>query len=323
MLTKKVAKVAEKYACINCDYSTSKKSSYNKHILTAKHILLTSVNKEVSQKVADFFECKKCDYRTSKQSNYNKHIMTAKHLSLMPATKSSDGILTCECCNKKYGSRVGLWAHKKKSCSNNNIPVCYEERSGGHENIIIRHDNFNAEIIIEMMKENQEFKSLIIEQQKENKELINKMAEITQNQLVVPTNITNNNTTNNNNQKFNLNFFLNETCKDAMNIQEFIENIKITFEDLLAIGNTGFVNGLSDIFLKQLRDLEVEKRPIHCTDSKRETIYLKANNRWNKDDKDSKQLKDAIEKVEYKNVASLHQWCAENPDSKINNSPNN
>ena len=289
--------------------------------MTAKHNLLTSVNKEVSQKVADFFECNKCDYRTSKQSNYNKHIMTAKHLSITPATKSSEYILACECCNKKYNSRVGLWAHKKKSCSNNMIQPCYEERSAEKENIT-RHDNFNVDFIIEMMKENQEFKSLIMEQQKENKELVNKMVEITQNQLVVPNTI-NNNTTNNNNQKFNLNFFLNETCKDAMNIQEFIENIKITFEDLLTVGNVGFVNGITDIFMKQLRDMDVEKRPIHCTDSKREIIYLKANNRWNKDDKENKQLKDAIEKVEYKNVASLHQWCAENPDSKINNTPNN
>jgi hypothetical protein len=108
-----------------------------------------------------------------------------------------------------------------------------------------------------------------------------------------------------------------------MNIQEFIENIKVTFDELMTIGNAGFVNGLSDIFIKRLRDLEVEKRPIHCTDSKRETIYLKDHNAWEKDDKENKKLKNIIEKVEYKNVAALHNWCGENPDSKINNTPNN
>ena len=120
-----------------------------------------------------------------------------------------------------------------------------------------------------------------------------------------------------------MNFFLNETCKDAMSIQEFIENIRITFEDLLTIGDAGFVNGVSDILVKQLRDLEMTKRPIHCTDSKRETIYLKEEAAWNKDDGDKTKLKQVIEKIEYKNVAALHNWCNENPDSRVNNTPNN
>ena len=138
-----------------------------------------------------------------------------------------------------------------------------------------------------------------------------------------PSNTINSNITNNNHQKFNLNFFLNETCKDAMNIQEFLENIRVTFEDLLTIGDAGFVAGVSDILIKQLRDLEVSKRPIHCTDSKRETIYLKENDAWNKDDKEKSRLKQIIEKVEYKNVASLREWCNENPDAKVNNTSNN
>ena len=108
-----------------------------------------------------------------------------------------------------------------------------------------------------------------------------------------------------------------------MSIQEFIENIRITFDDLLTIGNSGFVNGVSDIFIKQLRDLEVNKRPIHCTDSKRETIYFKEEDVWNKDDKDKTRLKQMIEKVEYRNVAALRDWCNDNPDAKVNNTPNN
>jgi hypothetical protein len=269
------------------------------------------------EKTVESFSCDFCNYRTSKKSDFNKHQLTAKHKRLTLANDVSetvnDGFL-CAVCSKRYESRVGLWSHKKKC-----FPVKTAEE---------KLPDTTTSIILELIKENQEFKSLLIEQmkenQKENKELMNKMAEITHQQLTTPANVTNNNNnTINNNQKFNLNFFLNETCKDAMNIQDFIDSIRVTFEDLNTIGNVGFVNGLSDIFIKQLRDLDVEKRPIHCTDSKRDTIYLKEKDSWNKDDKDKTRLKQIIEKIEYKNVAALHNWCNENPDSKVNNTPNN
>jgi hypothetical protein len=174
--------------------------------------------------------------------------------------------------------------------------------------------------MLDIINENREFKSLLIEQLKENKELMNKLIEVSSH----PTTINNNNNnTTNNNQKFNLNFFLNETCKDAMSIEEFINNIRITVEDLFTIGDAGFVNGVSDIFVKQLRDLDVSKRPIHCTDSKRDTIYLKENTAWNKDNQEKSKLKQIIERVEFKNVSALRDWCNDNPDSKINNTPNN
>jgi hypothetical protein len=341
MLTKKVAKVAQNFECNMCDYITSKKSSYDKHLLTAKHIRLIDVRKVAPEKVAHFYKCLFCHYSTSKKSSYGKHLLTAKHLLLTSPKKVADDKLICSLCSKKYNSRVGLWSHKKKCVADE---LCNEsEYSLSADRAISRDDEINnTGIIMEIIKENKEFKTLLIEQckntelqqkqseqqqqqllelQRENNTLINKMVEITQNQMTLPTTINNN--TINNNQKFNLNFFLNETCKDAMNINEFIENIKITFQDLLTIGNSGFVNGVSDILLKQLKDLDVTKRPIHCTDSKRETIYLKENNSWNKDNKENNKLKTAIEKVEYKNVAALQQWCNENPDSKVNNTTNN
>jgi hypothetical protein len=222
----------------------------------------------------------------------------------------------CDHCAKEYKSNNSLWYHKKK-CNLKKLS----------EPAISEPVKIPLEILIfDIIKENQEFKNLLIEQQKENKDLMNKMVEIAQQHLTIPTTVINNptmNNTTNNNQTFNLQLFLNETCKDAMNMQEFIDNIKITFEELLAIGNSGFVNGISDIFIKQLRDLEVNKRPIHCTDAKRETIYLKDQDSWNKDDKDKSQLKKMLEKIEYKNVAALHNWCNENPDAKVNNTPNN
>jgi hypothetical protein len=184
--------------------------------------------------------------------------------------------------------------------------------------------------VIDLINQNKEFKDLLMlqskqlmeqanQQSKTKDELINKLIE----REPANSTINSNNNTINNNQKFNLNFFLNETCKDAMTIQEFLDNIRITFEDLLLIGNSGFVNGVSDILIKQLRDMEVNKRPIHCTDSKRDTIYLKENAAWNKDDKDKTKLKKIIEKIEYRNVVALRDWCNENPDARVNNTPNN
>jgi len=250
--------------------------------------------------------------------------MTAKHKRVTNGSEEllkTTGANNVCICGKEYKNRHSLCRHKK-TCS-------YEEKTKPNtvSNII------DTSMIISIIKENQEIKNILMEQnkqvieqnkmvlelQKDNNTLINKLAEREPN---INSNNINSNNTVNNNQKFNLNFFLNETCKDAMSIQEFIENIRITFEDLLTIGNDGFVNGVSDIFIRQLRDLEMTKRPIHCTDAKRETIYLKEDG-WNKDDKDKTRLKQMIEKIEYKNVAALRDWCNENPDAKVNNTSNN
>ena len=275
------------------------------------------VTKKQPKKATEYI-CKKCNYNTSKKSNYDSHLLTAKHLNVTNVTKcyTSDEKKStehkCSGCYKVYKSRMGLWRHNR-ACS-----ACFQAPTTV---TIIEPDvaSLSASTILNILKENQEFKTLLVEQNK----LMNKMVEITQQQVSCPTTVNNINNTTNNNQKFNLNFFLNETCKDAMNIQEFIDNIKVTFDDLMTIGDAGFVNGLSDIFVKRLRDLDVEKRPIHCTDSKRDTIYLKENDIWEKDDKENKKLKNIIEKVEYKNVAALHSWCNQNPDSKVNNTPQN
>jgi hypothetical protein len=305
------------FECTTCDYKSCKRSEYDKHLLTAKHKKMTE---KVAEKISNI-TCDICNYTTSKITDYNKHLLTAKHKKMTEhgenLSKNLPEGFKCHC-GKIYKHRQGLFRHKMGCIGTPDVPTESNFKS------------VSTELIIEMIKENKEFKSLIvdqqtmlIEQQKENKELMNKMVEITQNQLTLPNTVNNNNNTINNNQKFNLNFFLNETCKDAMNIQEFIENLRITFQDLLKIGNEGFVTGVSDIFIKELRDLDVTKRPIHCTDAKRDTIYVKENSEWNKDDKDNSKIKNIIEKVEYKNVAALQKWCNENPDSMINNSDKN
>jgi hypothetical protein len=242
------------------------------------------------------YKCEKCHYETTKKTDYRKHLTTLKHLESMTIDKQYKCV-----CGNTYTKSQNLSRHKK-SCT-------FEEKQSMHA----LPSELNPDVILKFMMQSQE---VMMELVKSNQEVVKYAGSNHHNSTTTTTNSHNNN-------KFNLNFFLNETCKDAMNIQEFIENIKVTFDELMTIGDAGFVSGVTDILVKRLRDLEVEKRPIHCTDSKRETIYLKDNNAWNKDDKGKSQLKRMIEKIEYKNVAALHNWCGENPDSNINNTPMN
>jgi hypothetical protein len=320
-------KNSKNFDCELCSFYATKLSNLMIHNATRKHQDSIKFN----EKKGNEYFCKLCnvicvtilDLRLHNQSQEHR-----KNLKKVNDVNEKHDCYKCDHCAKEYKSNNSLWYHKKK-CNFKQV----SDRA-----VLCEPAKVPLEILIfDIIKENQEFKNLLIEQQKENnellieqqkenKELMNKMVEIAQQQLTIPTTVINNptmNNTTNNNQTFNLQLFLNETCKDAMNIQEFIENVKITFEELLVIGNSGFVNGISDIFIKQLRDLEINKRPIHCTDSKRETIYLKEQDSWNKDDKDKTKLKQIIEKIEYKNVAALHTWCNEHPDAKVNNTPNN
>ena len=246
-------------------------------------------DKKVSNGIEEepIFRCNICNYITAIKSNHTKHLLTARHKRMTEDDKKVSKVSEHLCsCGRIFKYRQGLHKHKLK-CStdikNNIVSIKLPDENA--------KENIDTSLIVELIKQNKELQSLLVQQSKEKTELVNKLIERE------PNNITNsNNTTNNNNQKFNLNFFLNETCKDAMNIKEFIENIKITFQDLLKIGNDGFVDGLSDIFVKRLRDLDVTKRPIHCTDVKRETIFMKEEDTWNKDDKDNSKLKGVIEK---------------------------
>ena len=286
------------------------------------------VTEKVSESINDVsvFSCEKCNYITNVKSNYKKHCITARHKNVTNVTNGDDKVsesiikYDCSICHKKFKSRNGIWCHSKK-CSIEKMPVITNPDQDLTTNGLIITENLvnppiiDVGVVLELIKQNKELQNVIVQQS----EVINKLAE---REPASNINTINGNVTNNN-QKFNLNFFLNETCKDAMSIQEFLENLVITFDDLLTIGNSGFVNGVSDILIKQLRDMDVNKRPIHCTDSKRDTIYLKENAAWNKDDKDKTKLKQIIEKIEYRNVVALRDWCNENPDAKVNNTPNN
>ena len=262
-------------------------------------------------KSSEIFVCEKCDYTTSRKSQYDRHCLTAKHKRMTNGLqKSSESSAHVCSCGKQFKYRQGLHKHKD-NCIKEPVP-------SGNADVIVENPPIDTSLIVKLVQQNEFLQNLLVQESKEKSDLINKLIE-----REPGTVNTNCNNTVNNNQKFNLNFFLNETCKDAMNIQEFMENLCITFQDLLKIGNDGFVNGVSDIFIKELRELDVTKRPIHCTDSKRDTIYLKENGEWGKDDKDKTKLKNIIEKVEYKNVVALQKWCNENPDAKVNNTDKN
>ncbi len=244
------------------------------------------------------FLCDFCNYTCSKKSDFAKHLSTLKHhmASLDNKTRRSSNrhipsSYDCEC-GKKYKYQSGLCKHKKY-CAYINQEYVPDEPEDANTSIKQQH-------FIDLLKQNQEFKEMIIEQNKTIMELSNR------------THITNNTT--NNNQKFNLNFFLNTTCKDAMNMSEFIENINIDFKDIEDIGKNGYVAGMTNMILSRIKDLDVSKRPLHCTDLKRETMYIKDNDEWNKDTPDNQRLRDMVTIVAKQNYGIVPLWREKHPE---------
>ena len=246
------------------------------------------------------FICKSCNYSTSRESQFNRHNLTTKHKNM---TNDDNKVLKnpriYECnCGNIYKYRQGLCSHRKKCMNTPTIKI------EGVKNDI------NASIVLEIMKENQEFKNMLIEQHKTVVELQTQIVEITKESKT--TTITTNNNNNTNNQ-FNLNFFLNETCKNALNFSEFIENIQISSDDLENNVKMGFVNGISKLIMDNLKQLELSDRPIHCTDAKRETIYVKEEEQWEKDhSKDV--IQKGIQEITRKNMCQLMEWREDNPE---------
>ena len=265
-------------------------------------------DKKTSKNIVNY-ECKNCDFKCCKSGDWNRHIMRAKHIKLT----NSDAQVTqktpqyiCEICEKKYNSRNGLWVHKKK---------CIDETSVAN----LKNDLANEE------------KCSANELGLTDKELINILVQQNQKLMNLVENGTNINTTNNTtnshnttNNAFNLNFFLNETCKDAMNIDEFVSSIKVNLSDLENTGRQGYIEGISNIILKNLNNLEQNFRPLHCSDSKREVFYIKDNNEWQKENQEKPILTKAIKVIANENIKQIKHWRDKYPDctdadSKKNN----
>ena len=242
--------------------------------------------------------CEACHYSTSNVFDFNKHTSTRKHLvnkesnQNEPENRKKSQQHVCDNCSKLYASKSGLWNHKKK-CS---------QKSNNLENTLVPSDNINLNVLVlDLLKQNQELQKQLIELSKDK--------------TVTNTN-SHNNTTNSNNH-FNLQFFLNETCKDAITADQFVKDIKISFGDLENIGNRGYVEGFTDIILKQLRTLDVTKRPFHCTDVKRETIYIKETDAWKKDNEEKEKLKNVIENVAVKGRQNVSSWQHSHPEVRV------
>jgi len=245
------------------------------------------------------YECKKCDYKTCKKFNFDKHLHTKRHTMINNDNKNvADSSKHFSCvCGKLYTQKSNLCRHKK-SCNKaqSNVDEMVEQMS-------------DKDLIMYLLKENKEFKELILDQSNKMMEQNNKMFELANK----PT-IGNVNNNCNNKQQFNLQVFLNEKCKDAMNMSDFISSLKIQDEDFENIGKLGYVQGISNIFIKGLKDLDETMRPMHCNDLKRETLYIKDNDVWGKDDNKHK-IRNAIALIAHKNFKYIPVWIEANPQA--------
>jgi hypothetical protein len=245
------------------------------------------------------FICELCDYKTCHKSHYDDHLISLKHCKRKQMEANGNGIVAqsetigniCGNCYKEFSSRSGLWKHKKK-CINETV-----------NNVCCEIESKTGEI--------QELKEIMKYLMKENSEMKNMMFEVMKNGISNTNN--SHNTTNSHNKAFNLQFFLNETCKDAMNIGDFVDSLKLQLSDLEKVGEAGYIEGISSIIVKNLKELDITKRPVHCTDKKRETIYIKDEDKWEKDE-DKTHMHKLIKRVASKNMKMFEKFREAHPD---------
>jgi|694.fasta_scaffold30039_2 hypothetical protein len=259
------------------------------------------------------YMCLFCDYDTCKKTDYNRHLVTDKHkinendskmvVNDSEKTTKNENLFKCEC-GKIYKYDSGYYRHKKK---------CTKEKINNNDNDTTNLNNTPAnlittELILELIKDNKDMKQIIADLVIDQNNTIN---------TLIKNGITNTNShnINCNNKTFNLQVFLNETCKDAMNITDFIDSIKLELSDLMKVGEVGYVEGISNIITSNLKALDISKRPVHCTDKKRETIYIKDQDKWEKDE-DKTKIKKLINRVSHKNIRLITDYREKYPECK-------
>ena len=262
--------------------------------------LATKKDKYLSPK----FECKICDYITVTKCNLSRHFLSSKHIlatkidKWQPKNDKNDKYcktLVCKICNKIYQDRSGLWRHKQKC--NKKVKTIVDTL----------HNDFDLKQFL--FEQNKQFLEQLSQQNIQIIEQNNKLISIAENNSNSNKCITNNTT----NNSFNLNFFLNETCKDVLNITDFVNQLQLSVKDLEETGRLGYAEGISKIFINGLKQLDVSKRPLHCSDIKRETMYIKDENHWTNE---NIILTNAIKDVAHKNIQQIPIWIQANPEHK-------
>jgi len=257
------------------------------------------------------YNCEKCTFNCVRKPDWFRHLSTSKHQRLINEESLLIDITPkhiCSICNKEYKSNVGLWKHKKNCVAKNIV-----------ENIVINIEKIpqieEKDKVIELLiKENSEIKNIVLDMVKSNTELQKQMMDMCKNTST--TNINNNSHNHSNNKTFNLQFFLNEQCKDAMNISEFVNTFELQLSDLESVGDLGYVEGMTKIIVDKLNGMDVYKRPMHCSDAKRETLYVKDADVWTKEERHNPKLRQAIKNVTFRNMKLVATWSDANPESK-------
>jgi len=240
-------------------------------------------------KTRDTFSCEKCTFKCSKKSEWERHVATRKHNSLTILTDKTqkDPLHICTNCSKTYKSREGLWYHMKKCKIVDSVTVIHPQ-----EDV-----KSLTSLVMELMKSNTELQKQLVDVCKTN-------------------NTTNNNNINSHNKTFNLHFFLNEQCKDAMNISDFANSFDLQLSDLESVGELGYVEGITKLFVDKLNSMDIYKRPIHCSDAKREILYVKDDNKWEREERNNPKIRYAIKTISFRNMKLANLWSDTYPESK-------
>jgi hypothetical protein len=269
---------------------------------------MVKMDNKIRPNISDKYLCWICDVKCCKKSHYDEHILTAKHMKKQALLKNyakqgfsaNDSLVqqsknTC-LCGKQYTYVSGLSRHKK-TCK-------YEAKIEP----VMQNNAIDKELVKMIIKENTEyFKDILLE-------VCKKETNVT----IANANIINNNV----NNKFNLNVFLNETCKDALNLTDFVDSIKLQLSDLENVGKLGFVNGITNIIMNNLKALDIHQRPVHCSDAKREVMYVKDADKWEKENEEKKKLRQVVKKIANKNIKLLPVYKEKYPDCLYSDSKN-
>jgi hypothetical protein len=310
---KSKSEVSNQYICEICDFVTSKKCNYDRHLSSKKHIEKVAENNKT-------YICEICDYNTNTKYNYDKHLSSKKHIK--KRANENVYLFTCDICDYttnvkcNYNKHLSSKSHIKKTKTTDETPQLYSSIMDELKNMMLEQTTKITEEQSKMREEQAKFieeQAKLIEEKtttmREEQTKMNQMITEIANKPTITTNNTNiSNNTSENNNHFNMNMFLNETCKDAMNLSDFMKNLTVTMEDMELTGQLGFVKGMTRIIVNNLNALDVCKRPIHCSDAKRETLYVKNNGVWEKETDDKEFTKALIRRVRHLSDIQLSKW---------------